>query len=129
MKLKFFFFGIIIPALLFSLYTWGTLAYVYSRGERAGYLQKISKKGWLFKTWEGELSMINLPGTAPEKFVFSVRNEAVAKRVESMLGQRVSLSYEEHKGIPVNWFAETPQFVTDVKPVLELQQAIPNTPK
>src|SRR5260221_12690687 len=129
MKLKLVFFLVVLPILIFSLYTWGTLSYVYSRGERAGYLQKLSKKGWVFKTWEGEISMINLPGSAPEKFSFSVRSDEVAKRVESHLGQRVDISYEEHKGIPVNWFGETNHFVVDVKPVPEIQQAVPNGAK
>lgn len=129
MKIKLFFFFVVLPVALFSLYTWGALSYVYSKGERAGYLQKFSRKGWVFKTWEGEISMINLPGTAPEKFDFSVRNDEIANKVAAQTGQRVNVTYEEHRGIPVKWFGETRYFVVDVRPILDLQQAVPNTPK
>jgi hypothetical protein len=127
MKKKLFLYVVVIPVALFAVYVWATLSFVYSKGERAGYLQKFSQKGWVFKTWEGELSMINLPGSAPEKFNFSVRDEAAAQKVSSQIGQRVNLIYEEHVGIPVRWFGETGHFVVDVKPVMDLNQAIPAT--
>ena len=106
---------VIVPVLLFALYTWITLNYVYSRGERAGYVQKFSKKGWACKTWEGELAMANLPGAMPEKFYFTVRDDAVAQRIERDMGRRVSLMYEQHRGIPTSCFGETEYFVTDVR--------------
>jgi hypothetical protein len=106
------------PVILFSCYTWLTLTWSYSRGERAGYVQKFSQKGWVFKTWEGELAMVSMPGTAPEKFYFSVRNDSVAARINSSLGGRVALVYDQHIGVPLNWWAETEYFVTDVR-VLE----------
>ena len=100
-----------------ALYTWAALAYSYSTGERAGYVQKFSKKGWICKTWEGELAMVSLPGTMPELFPFTVRDEAVAQRVQQMTGRRVSLTYEQHLGLPTSCFGETQYFVTDVRPV------------
>jgi len=99
-----------------ALWTWGALNYVYASGERAGYVQKFSKKGWLSKTWEGEMAMVTLPGTAPEIFDFTVRDEAIAKKVTASVGQRVSLHYDQHKGIPSTLFGETEYFVTDVTP-------------
>ncbi len=104
-----------VVVLLFFAYTWLVLSWSYSEGERAGYVQKLSKKGWLCKTWEGELALVTMPGTVSEKFVFSVRNDAVARRINQSLGKRVSLNYEEHLGVPTNCFAETPYFVTGVK--------------
>jgi hypothetical protein len=106
---------VIIPVLLFALYTWIALNYTYSRGERAGYVQKFSEKGWICKTWEGELAMVNLPGAAQEKFQFSVRDDAVAQRIERNMGRRVSLTYEQHRGIPTSCFGETDYFVTNVR--------------
>ena len=105
----------LVVVLAFAAYTWVTLTFSYSDGERAGFMQKLSKKGWVCKTWEGELSLVALPGAAPEKFEFSVRNEAVAQRINALVGQRVALIYEQHKGIPTNCFGETEYFVTDVK--------------
>lgn len=104
-----------VIVLLFFAYTWLVLSWSYSEGERAGYVQKLSKKGWLCKTWEGELALVTMPGTVSEKFVFSVRDDAVARRINQSLGKRVSLNYEEHLGVPTNCFAETPYFVTGVK--------------
>lgn len=105
-------FLIFVPAGLFALYVFAALNYSYSSGERSGFVQKISLKGWLCKTWEGELAMANLPGTPPEIFAFSVRDEAVARQVSSYAGQRVSLTYEQHVGLPTSCFGETEYFVT-----------------
>lgn len=103
--------------LLLALYTWIALSFDYSEGERAGYVQKFSRKGWLCKTWEGELAMVNLPGAMPEIFRFTVRDAAVAQRLNESMGQRVRLHYEQHLGIPTTCFGETSYFVTDVEPV------------
>ncbi|HEV2854603.1 MAG TPA: hypothetical protein VHC97_17540 [Thermoanaerobaculia bacterium] len=107
----------LVALLLFALYVWMALKYNYSEGERAGYVQKFSRKGWLCKTWEGELAMVNLPGTMPQIFQFSVRDDAVAQRLNNTLGRRVRLHYEQHKGIPTDCFGETEYFVTQVEPV------------
>ena len=110
--LTIFFLGLIG---LVCLYTWGTLKYVYSKGQRAGYIQKFSQKGWIIKTWEGELAMVNLPGSAPEKFYFTIRDAAVAEQVKRVVGSRATISYDEHRGLPGNIFGDTPYFVTDVQ--------------
>lgn len=105
------------PILIFGLYTWGALTWSYSSGERAGYVQKFSRKGWICKTWEGELAIVSLPGTMAEKFYFTVRDGAIAGRINQTLGKRVALSYKQHKGIPTSCFGDTEYFVVDVKPV------------
>ena len=101
----------------FGLYVWGALKISYSSGERSGFVQKLSKKGWVCKTWEGEMAMVTMPGTAPEIFNFSVRNDAVAEKINRSMGKRVALSYEQHKGVPTKCFGETEYFITDVRPV------------
>jgi hypothetical protein len=105
------------PALIVALYTWLALSFAYSNGERAGYVQKFSRKGWVCKTWEGELAMVSLPGTMAEVFRFTVRNDAVAGQINQAIGQRVALSYEEHRGLPTTCFGETTYFVVAVKPI------------
>ena len=80
-------------------------------------MQKFSKKGWICKTWEGELAMVSIPGTMPEKFYFTVRDDAVAARINRNIGRRVALSYEQHKGVPMRCFGETEYFVTNVRVV------------
>lgn len=109
---------ILVPILLFALYTWGTLNWTYSTGERAGYVQKFSLKGYICKTWEGEIVLVSMPGTQAEKFSFTVKDDAIAKMVNDSLGKRVKLAYAEHKGIPSSCFGETSYFVNDIK-VLE----------
>lgn len=106
---------LLVPVLVFGAWSWITLNYSYSKGERAGYVQKISKKGWLCKTWEGELAMANLPGTMPEIFLFSVRSDSVAHLLEKNAGKRVSVSYEQHRGVPTSCFAETEYYITNVR--------------
>jgi hypothetical protein len=106
-----------IPVLLIVLlllYTWFVLSWSYSEGDRAGYIQKFSKKGWLCKTWEGELAMVTMPGTLTEKFYFTVRDDAVAEKLNKHLGKKVSLTYSEHIGIPSSCFGDTGYFVTDI---------------
>lgn len=102
---------LIIAAALFALYVWTVLSWSYSEGERAGYLQKLSKKGWLCKTWEGEILLSSMPGAIPERFAFTVRDEAVVRQLQSAMGQRVQLSYSQHVGIPTSCFGETAYFV------------------
>lgn len=116
---------VVVPALLLALWSWITLSYTYSSGERAGYVQKLSRKGWLCKTWEGELAMANLPGAMPEVFAFSVRSDEVAQRINATMGQRVSLHYEEHRGVPTSCFGETDHFVTEVRMVEPVPGAAP----
>jgi hypothetical protein len=101
---------------LAALYCWIATSWSYSTGDRAGYVQKFSKKGWVCKTWEGEIAMANLPGAMPELFPFTVRDEAIAARINQSLGQRVVLSYEQHLGLP-SCFGETQYFVSGVRAV------------
>jgi len=94
-----------------GLYLAFVLKWSYSSGERAGWVQKFSRKGWICKTWEGELIMVSLPGSLPEKFLFTVREEAVAARINQAVGQRVNLHYEEHLGVPGSCFGDTDYWV------------------
>jgi hypothetical protein len=108
---------ILVPLLLLSLWTAITLNFTYAAGDRAGYVQKFSKKGWLCKTWEGEIAMANIPGTMPEIFSFTVRSDSVAKELSKLMGQRVALDYQQHRGVPGTCFGETEYYVTHVKPI------------
>lgn len=106
---------IVSVALLFFAYVWLASTWSYSTGDRAGYLQKLSLKGWICKTWEGELSLVAIPGAAPEKFLFTVKSPTVASTVEASMGKRVTLLYEQHKGLPTSCFGETEYFVVGIK--------------
>ena len=106
---------LLTPVLLFVLYTWSALHVAYAHGERAGYVQKFAREGWVCKTWEGELAMANLPGTVPQIFHFTVRDPEVAKQIVSNMGKRVSISFDEHRGVPTSCFGETPFYVTAVR--------------
>ena len=100
-------------------WVWLTLTWSYSEGERAGYIQKFSRKGWLCKTWEGEIAMVTMPGAIPDKFEFTVRDDVVARQLNALAGRRVVLSYDQHKFIPTNCFGETEFFVTGARAVEE----------
>lgn len=111
----------IVAIALFALcaaYLWFAFTWNYSTGERVGYVQKFSQKGWVCKTWEGELSMMFLPGQAPEKFYFTVRDHNVAEKINRNLSKKVTLDYDQHKGLPTSCFGDTEFFVSNVK-VLE----------
>jgi len=106
--------GVTAIVLAAVLWTWFTLSWSYSDGERAGVLQKFSRKGWVCKTYEGELALYIVGGVAPEIWAFSVRDEAVVKQLNALVGERVRLHYTEHKAIPSSCFAETAYFVDGV---------------
>ena len=97
-----------------AIYVWAVLSWSYSEGERVGFLQKVSYKGWICKTWEGELSLVAIPGAVPEKFLFSVRDDAVAQQLNAVAGKRVTLQYEQHRGLPTSCFGDTDYFVVGV---------------
>lgn len=105
---------LLLAVALAGLYLAVVLNWSYSEGERAGVLQKFSRRGWVFKTYEGELAMTTVPGTAPIIWSFSARDEDVAARLRDALGKKVVLHYEEHRGVPTTWFAETDFWVTAV---------------
>jgi hypothetical protein len=100
---------------LAALWTSITLAYSYSEGDRIGYVQKFSHKGWVCRTWEGELAMTPVPGAAPEIFKFTVRDDAVVKRIQDAEGKKVALRYSEKKGIPSSCFGDTRYFISGVR--------------
>jgi hypothetical protein len=102
-------------ALLFALHVWIMLSWSYSSGERAGWVQKLSKKGYLCKTWEGEMAMVSLPGSVPEKFYFTVWDDGTAAQINELMGRRVSLHYDQHIWLPTNCFGETRHFVKRAK--------------
>ena len=107
---------IVLPMVVFSLWAGVTLGWVYSTGDRAGYVQKLSKKGWLCKTWEGELNMVSPPGSVtPQMFNFTVRSDSLASILEQDMGKRVSLTYQQHRGVPSSCFGETEYFVSNVR--------------
>ena len=114
-RILLYFIGLLAAALLLlAAYTWTMLHISYSDGERAGYLQKFSSRGWICKTWEGEMLLTSMPGAIPEKFEFSVRDDLVAKELMSAAGKRVILTYAQHKGVPTQCFGETEYYITKV---------------
>src|SRR5262245_15883163 len=115
---------IIVPVLVVVAYFAVVLKWNYATGERAGWVQKLSKKGWLCKTWEGEMAMVSLPGSTPEKFLFTVWDDKVAEKIQKEIGKRVSLQYEQKVGIPSSCFGETRYYITDVHVI----DTIPLTP-
>lgn len=114
--------------LLAAGWTWLSLHWSYSDGERAGYVQKLSRKGWFCKTWEGEIAMVTMPGAIPDKFEFSVRDDAVAHSINALAGKRVVLHYNQYKFIPTSCFGETEYFIESVREVKETPPAAPAAP-
>lgn len=105
---------VVAVVLAIAGYFWAALSWSYSIGERAGWVQKLSKKGWICKTWEGELAMVSMPGATPEKFYFTTWDSGVAEQIDRVMGRRVTLHYEEKVGLPTSCFGETRYFVTRV---------------
>ena len=108
---------IIVPTAAIAIWTAIALSFSYSSGDRTGYVQKFSKKGWLCKTYEGEIAMVNVPGQIANTFQFTVRDDSVASLINASQGKRVAISYKQHKGAPTSCFGETEYFVYGVRVV------------
>ena len=108
---------VLVLAGVAALWTFITLTFSYSDGDRVGYVQKFSHKGWICRTWEGELAMTPVPGAAPEIFYFTVRDDRVAKEVAALEGKKVALHYKEKKGVPSSCFGDTHYFISEVRPL------------
>jgi hypothetical protein len=108
---------LILAVLLAGLWTWFSLSFAYSEGERAGVLQKFSRKGWICKTYEGELAQYVVGGVAPQIWYFSTRDEKLAQKLSAAVGGQIRLHYTEHRGVPTGCFAETPYFAEGFTPV------------
>lgn len=114
---RFLLVAVLLAVALPLAWTWLALHWSYADGERAGYVQKLSRKGWLCKTWEGEMAMVTMPGAIPDKFEFTVRDDAVAAKINQLAGKRVVLMYAQHKLLPTSCTGETEYFVHDIREV------------
>ena len=99
-----------LAVLLGALYTAFMLWYPYSEGERAGVLQKFSHRGWICKTYEGELALYVVGGVAPQIWHFSARDADIVRQLRDAVGRQVRIQYEEHRGLPTDCFGETAYF-------------------
>ncbi len=114
--LRLFLVGLVLPVTLIGLYLWAALSYAYSEGERAGYVRTFARRGWICKTWEGELNVAVIPGSTPETFAFTVKDGATAQAINQTLGTPVRLHYRQHVGVPGSCFGETQYYVDGVAP-------------
>lgn len=118
--------GIVVGTVIIVVgYFWLVLNWNYSTGERAGWVQKFSKKGWFCKTWEGEMAMVSMPGSTTEKFTFTVwdGDDSTVQQIFKLMGRRVNLHYEQKVGLPTTCFGETRYYVTKVTLVEEIPLA------
>jgi hypothetical protein len=114
-KVKRWLIGIFLGAVgLVALYSYAMMNWSYSVGDRTGWIQKFSRKGWICKTWEGEMAMVSMPATVPEKFTFTVWDPKVVEQIEASMGRRVTLKYEQKKGLPTSCFGDTEYWIIGV---------------
>jgi hypothetical protein len=100
-----------------AIWTWATVTFAYSTGEKTGFVQELTRQGWLCKTWEGALAVAPAPGAAPEVFAFTIRDDSIASALQRALPARVTLTYEHHRGVPTSCFGETPYYITGFRTV------------
>jgi hypothetical protein len=103
-----------IPLAGLALWTVIGLNWAYSSGTRSGTVQKISRRGWLCKTWEGTLYTSLTPGFRADSFNFTVRNDSLAGVLEGLSGKRVAVHYDQHTLVPLSCFGDTEYFVSGV---------------
>jgi len=134
MILRRFLLAFVVLLLLVAAYFYAALHWSYSTGERAGWIQKLSDKGWVCKTWEGELALVSIPGTSSvEKFQFTVRDPAVAASLTRVMGKRVTVHYEQKVGLPTSCFGDTRYYVTGVAEASDISLSpgvtVPQSPR
>jgi hypothetical protein len=116
-KIVLYFFFIVVLTLGSFIY-WKYF-FNYSEGYRAGLLQKFSKKGNIFKTYEGEMILSSVQSNAnvaiaSEKFFFSVTDKDVALQLEKNQGEGIVVHYREKNGT-LPWRGESAYFVDSVR--------------
>ena len=124
---SYFWWSIAGALVIIALYTLLMLTWSYSEGGRAGVLQKFSKRGWICKTYEGELAQYVVGGIAPQIWDFSVRDAAVVEQMNQAVGKQVRLHYDEHRGLPTSCFGDTDYFVDGVEVVAPPQAMQPSS--
>ena len=105
-----------IVIVILAVFIYWKYGFTYSKGYRAGLLQKFSEKGVIFKTYEGELILSSVESNsnvaiASEKFLFSVDDEQLARKMEQNQGKHVVLHYRQKNGT-LPWRGES-QYVVD----------------
>jgi hypothetical protein len=123
--LRFALIALVVAVAGAALFTWGAFRFAYSTGERAGLLQKFSSRGWVCKTYEGELALYVVAGMQPEIWHFTVRDEGVARQLAAAVGERVQLHYAEHRGVPTSCLGDTSYFVDRINTIGESAPATP----
>ena len=111
-------FSIILIIVLGAFIYWKYI-YDYSEGYRAGLLQKVSYRGNIFKTYEGEMILSSVQSNtnvalASEKFLFSVKDKNTAIRLEQLQGKYVVVHYHEKNG-KLPWCGDTKYMVDSVR--------------
>ncbi|MBC8086484.1 MAG: hypothetical protein H7Z40_04405 [Phycisphaerae bacterium] len=103
-----------LPVLVFAVWSVAALNWSYSEGVRPGFVQKISHKGFICKTWEGVL-YTDLKGFRADSFQFTVRSDSIAHLLQTLSGKQVSLDYQQHVAIPSSCFGDSEYFVVGVR--------------
>ena len=116
---KFLVYFLLIVVLMFGSFVYWKYYFTYSEGYRAGLLQKFSKKGNIFKTYEGEMILSSVQSNAnvaiaSEKFYFSVTEQSVALQLEKIQGESIVVHYREKNGT-FPWNGESYYFVDSVR--------------
>lgn len=117
--LKFVLPVVLVVIVGFALWAWAALGFVYSSGERTGYVQKLVDAGWLCKTWEGQLVVTPTPDAPQRIFDFSVRSDSLAQALQlaTSTGKKVAVKYDQHRFVPTSCFGETEFYVTSFRAV------------
>ena len=116
---RYFYLALAVFIVIIGIWIYFSYFFTYSDGYRAGMLQKFSRKGNIFKTYEGEIILSSVQSNknvslASEKFLFSVSDKEVALQLERLQGKAVVVHYtEKHNTLP--WRGESTYVVNSVK--------------
>ena len=125
---KFFIVFFIVLVLAGAAIFWWRHYFVFGEGVKAGTLNYIVKKGYLFKTWEGKLIQSGFKTPTPgaiqsNEFQFSIANDSLAKSLERASGKFVELRYKEYIA-PLPWRGVSKYVVVEV---LNIKDIAPET--
>jgi len=126
---KFLLWTLIILLVLAGPFVYWKYFFTYSEGYRAGLLQKFSYRGNIFKTYEGEMILSSVESSrnvalASEKFHFSVKDHAIADKMEQLEGFFIVVHYRQKNGV-LAWDGETPYFVDSVRVITDQNPKLP----
>jgi hypothetical protein len=126
---KFLKISLVVLLVIFAVIFWWRHYFVFGEGVKAGDLNYLVRKGYIFKTWEGKLIQTGFKTPAPgaiqsNEFDFSIVDDSIAVKLERASGKFVELRYKEYIK-PLPWRGMSRYIVIEILDIRDSEQDTP----